>query len=112
MEFVGAAFVVLRLAEIGEDVVETPAGIAKLSPVIEVLRLSADVDQSVDRTGTADNLAARSDDVAIVAYCGFVAPVVAPIGEKPAEAERNVKPWVPVVGAGLQQKHAVEARCS
>src|SRR5580704_19221806 len=115
VEFIGAAFVVLGFAEVGQDVVEAPTRISELSPMIEVIRLSADVDQSVDRTGAADNLAARGDDVAVVAIglrFGLVAPIVTLIGEQPAEAERNVKPRVPVVGACLQQEHAVVARCS
>ena len=33
MKFIRAAFVVFRLAEIGQDVVETPAGIAELPPI-------------------------------------------------------------------------------
>ena len=115
MEFIRAAFVVLRLAEIGQDVVEAPAGIAELPPKVEVLRLSADIDQTVDRTRAAENLAARRDDLAVVATglrLGRVAPVITAIGEKPAEAKRNMKPGMPVVGARLQQQHAVPARRS
>jgi hypothetical protein len=41
---------------------------------------------------------------------GFVAPIVTLIFEKPAEAERDMKPRVPVARARLEQKHAVPAR--
>src|SRR5262245_48555393 len=113
MEFVGAAFVILRLAEIRQNVVKTPAGIAKLPPMVEVLRLAADINQAVDRTGPAENFAARRDDIAVVAFrlrLGLVAPIVTAIDEKPAEAERDMKPRMPIVGARLQQQHAISAR--
>jgi hypothetical protein len=35
--------------------------------MVEILRLSADVDQSIDRTGSTKNLAAWRDDFSIVA---------------------------------------------
>src|SRR5271167_2433866 len=98
MELIRAALVVFRLAEIRQYVVEAPAGIAHLPPLVEVLRLSADIDQSIDRTGAADNFSARRDDLAVVASglrLGRVAPVVAVIAEQPTEAERNMKPRVP-----------------
>src|ERR1700730_12576261 len=95
MELIRAALVGFRLAKIGQDVVEAPAGIAELPPIVEVLSLSADVDQPIDRTGAAENLAARRDDLAIVAFglrLGRVAPIEPAIAEKLAEAERNMQP--------------------
>ena len=55
MELVRAAFVVFCLSKIGQYFIEAPAGIAELSPDVEVLGLSADIDQSVDRTGSTEN---------------------------------------------------------
>jgi hypothetical protein len=42
-----------------QDVVPTPAAIAKLRPVVVILRLAADVDQPVDRRRAAEHAAAR-----------------------------------------------------
>src|SRR5436853_466972 len=78
VEIVGAALVVLGFAEIRQHIVIAPAGVAQLAPVIEVLGLTADVDQSVDRTRSPERLAARRNDIAAVAFClwlGLVAPV-------------------------------------
>src|SRR5438552_12576334 len=42
-----------------QNVVPTPAAIAKLRPVVVILRLAADVDQPVDRRRAAEHAAAR-----------------------------------------------------
>jgi len=73
--------------------------------MVEVLCLAADINQAVDRTGPAENFAARRDDITVVAFrlrLGLVAPIVTAIGEKPAEAEWDMKPRMPIVGARLQ----------
>jgi hypothetical protein len=44
-----AAGLILGAAEIRQHVIERPAGIAELAPVVEVLRLATDIDQAVDR---------------------------------------------------------------
>ena len=62
--FVGAALLVLGPAEIGEHVVIRPASIAELAPQVEILLLSAYVDQPVDRAGAAEHLAARPGQAA------------------------------------------------
>ena len=110
---VGAALVVLGLAEVRQHVLVAPAGVAELAPVVEVLGLAADVDQAVDRARSAEHLAARRDDVAAVALrlrLGLVAPVVALVGEQLAVAERDVQPRMPVARPGLQQQHAMACR--
>ena len=114
VEIVSAALVVLGFAEVRQHVIVAPAGIAELAPVIEVLGLTADVDQSVDRARAAERLAARRDDVAAVTLrlrLGLVAPVVTPVGEQLAVAERNVQPWMAVSGTRLQQQHAMPSGC-
>jgi hypothetical protein len=86
-----------------------------LPPNVEVLRLSADIDQSIDRTGPAENLSARRDDLSVVAFrlrLGHVAPIEPAIAEKLAKTERNMKPRVQVAGSRLQQKNAVPTRRS
>src|SRR6266849_1699882 len=59
VEIVGAALLVLGFLEIGQDVVITPAAVAVLAPAIVILVLAANVKQAVDRTRSAQNLAAR-----------------------------------------------------
>jgi hypothetical protein len=44
-----APLLILGTAEIGQDVVEAPAGIAKLPPMIEIRRLAAEIEQTIDR---------------------------------------------------------------
>ena len=113
VQVVRAALLVLGLAEIGQHVVEAPAGIAELAPVVEVLRLAAHVEQAVDRTRAAQHLAARLDDLAVVELglrLGRVEPVDPAVVEQLAVAERNVNPEMAVVPARLEQQHAMAAR--
>ena len=49
VEFVLAVLLVLRPAEIRQHIVIRPSGIAQLTPQIEILLLSANIDQAVDR---------------------------------------------------------------
>ena len=42
------ALLVLGAPEIRQHILEAPAGIAELSPVIEILRLTADIEQAID----------------------------------------------------------------
>lgn len=115
MPLVGAALVVLRLAEVRQYFLGAPAGVAKLPPVIEVLRLTTNVDEAVDRARTAQHPAARRDDISAVTpglRLGRVAPVEAPVGEQLAVAERNPKPRMATVRARLKQQHAMPPRRS
>ncbi len=61
---VGAAFLVLGAAEIGQHVLIRPAGIAELTPQIEILLLAADVNEPVDRARSAEHFAARPQHAA------------------------------------------------
>jgi len=49
MQRILAACLIFGAAKVGEDILEAPAGIAKLTPMIEVRRLAADVEQPIDR---------------------------------------------------------------
>src|SRR5690242_21674884 len=94
MKLIRAAFVVLCFSKIGQYFLEAPTGIPELPPNVEVLRLSANIDQSIDRTGSTEDPATRGDDPAVVASrlrLGLVAPIESAIVEQPAKAERNVK---------------------
>ena len=64
MVVVGAALLALALAEIGQDVLVAPADVAELAPVIVILALAADVDETVDRRRAAKDLAAWLFDAA------------------------------------------------
>ena len=93
VKFICTTFIIFGLAEVRENVIETPTGIAKLAPVVEILRLSTDVDQSIDRTGSTEDFAAGRDDLPIVALglrLGCVTPIEFVIGEKLAEAQWNM----------------------
>src|SRR3984893_6333026 len=78
VEPIGAARLVLRASEIGQHIVERPAGIAELAPMVEIFGLAADIDHAVDRRRTAEHLAARPEYAAIAGAgvgLGLVPPV-------------------------------------
>ena len=114
VQIVFAALLVLGAAEIGQHVTECPAGVAELAPVVEIFLLAADIEEAVDRARTAQHLAARLDDLAVVELrlrLALVEPIDLGVVEQLGEAERNVDPHVAVVAAGFQEQHAVAARC-
>jgi hypothetical protein len=49
VEIVGLALPIFGFLEVWQHVVPRPAAIAELSPVVEILRLAADIDHPVDR---------------------------------------------------------------
>ena len=107
-----APLLILGAAEVRQYVVEAPAGIAELPPVIEIRRLAAQVEQAVDRARPAQHLAARLDDRPVVELrlrLRGIEPVDSAVGEQLAVAERDVDPEMAVVPARLQQQHAVAA---
>ena len=115
MQVVRAALLVLGAAKIRQHVVEAPARIAELAPMVEVLGLPADIQKPVDRRGPAEYLAARLDDRAAGAFglrLGAVEPVVLGIGEQLGVADRHVDPDVAILAAGFQHQHAMAARCA
>ena len=110
--FVGAALLVLGLLEIGQHVLIAPAGIAALAPAIVILVLAADVQQAVDRTRSAQHLAARLKHLPAVQArlgLGLVHPVDGLFLEQLAVAERHVDPEVGVLRAGFEQQHRMLA---
>ena len=103
---------ILGAAEIRQHIGEAPARIAKLTPVVEILRLPANVKEAVDRRGAAHHLAAWLDDLAAVEL-GFglriVKPVVPRVGEQLGVADRHVDPEIAVLAARFEQQHAMLA---
>src|SRR5947209_16097155 len=81
MQLILAALVILGAAEIRQHIGEAPARIAKLTPVVEILRLPANVKEAVDRRGAAHHLAAWLDDLAAVEL-GFGLRIVKPRSEE------------------------------
>src|SRR3989441_3264353 len=106
---VDAAALVLRLPEVRQEIVETPA---RDRPAVEVLALAADIDQTVDRGGAAENFAARREDAPVVQRrlgLRLVRPVDVGTREQLAVAERHVDPEVGVARPGFEEKHAAAA---
>ena len=106
MKSVGASLLIFSLSEIWQHVVIRPAGIAELAPQIEILALSADIDQAVDRRGTAKNLAARPRDAAIEHLWhrfGLEIPGDLGVVDVAVETGRDVDPRVGVLAACLKQ---------
>ena len=112
MILVGAAYLVLRLLEIGQHVVIAPADIAALPPAVVVLMLATHIEQAVDRARPAQHLAARLKHLP-AAKAGFRFGLVHPVDglflEQFAVAERDVNPDVGVLRPCLQQQHRMPA---
>ena len=109
---IGAALLVFGLLEIGQHVVKAPAGVAVLAPAIVILVLAANIEQAVDRTRSAQHLAARLKHLASVQPrlgLGLVHPVDGLFLEQLAVAERHVDPEIAVLRAGFQQQHRMPA---
>ena len=106
--FVGAPLLVLGALEIGQHLVEGPTGIAELAPMIVVLGLPANVEQSVDGAGATQHFAPRPVDAAIFEPgigLGLVAPVQTRIVHGLEVTDRNVNPRIPVPAACFDEKH-------
>ena len=109
---VGAALLVLRLLEIGQHVVITPADIAALAPAVVILMLAAHVKQAVDRARSAQYFSARLEDLASAQAglrLGLIHPVDGFFLEQLAVADRHVNPDVGVLWARFQQQHRMLA---
>src|SRR5262245_6221427 len=113
MQRILAARLVLGAAKVGQHILEAPAGIAELTPMIEVGRLAAEIEQAVDRARAAQHLPPRLDDLPVVELglrLRRVEPIDLTIGEQLAVAERDVNPDMAVMAARLQQQNAMAAR--
>ncbi|MBB4234746.1 hypothetical protein GGD57_001302 [Rhizobium esperanzae] len=58
VEGIVSSKIFLRLAEIGQHILERPAGIAKLAPRIEIMRISANILSTVENEGPAEHFPA------------------------------------------------------
>ena len=111
--FIGAAFIVLGFAEVGQDGLVVPAFVAELTPLVVIGRVAAHVDHAVDGTGAAQHLAPRLVHGAAVQFLfrfRLELPVHLRVDKGFRIAHRDVDPGVDVLAARLQQQHAVAAR--
>src|SRR5262249_61624779 len=93
VERVGAAALRFRFLEIGQHVRIAPADIAKLAPVVEILPLSADIEQAVDGAAAAQHLAPGLHDISVVELGlgrALIEPVDPRIRKKLTVADGNV----------------------
>ena len=105
-----AARLMLGAPEIRQHVVEAPAGVAELAPMVEILRLAADIEQAVDRGRAAEHLAARLEDHAAVQLrlrFRLVEPIDPRVLEQAPVAERDVDPEMPVARPGFEQNDPI-----
>jgi len=111
VECVGAgpvALVRLGADEVRQHVAVGPAIVAERGPVVVVLRLPADVDESVDRARAAECLAARPVDspaVHVRVRIRVEAPVVPLVPHRLAVADRQMDPDRPIRGPRFEEQH-------
>ena len=60
------ALIILSLAEIGQDIVVTPAVVAEFGPVVEIRPVAADIDHPVHTARSTQHLPARIVEAAVV----------------------------------------------
>src|SRR5271168_3434999 len=107
MGVAAAAAVVLRSDEIRQHALPVPAGISELRPVIVILSLAADGNQSVDRARSAKPSTARPVDLAIVHVglgVGVEPPIIGLVEHGLSIPDRDMDPEVVVLGPSLQQQ--------
>src|SRR5689334_20822937 len=112
VQLVLAPLLILGAAKIRQHVGEAPARIAELAPVIEIFRLPADVQESIDRRRAAQHLAARLDDLTTVKLrlgLGVVEPIVPRVGQQLGEPDRYMDPEIAILAAGFEEQHAMLA---
>jgi hypothetical protein len=108
MVLVRAPFLVLGAHEIGQHLVPGPTGITELAPMIVVLGLTPNVEQSVDSARTAKHFTPWPVDAAIIeSRVGFslVAPIEPRIVHGLEVTDWHVNPWIPVSPARFDEQH-------
>ncbi|MCY1354775.1 hypothetical protein D9M69_411670 [compost metagenome] len=103
------ALVVLRPLEVRQHRVVVPAGVAQALPVVVVPAMAAYIDHAVDRTGAAQDLAARLVAGASVEprlRHGFEGPVMEAFAHHHHHAGWRLDQQLLVTATGLQQANA------
>jgi hypothetical protein len=104
----GAGLPCFLPAEIGQHLGMGPALAPRRGPPVVIAPVAANIGHRVDRRRAADHLAAGALDAPPVESrlrLGEVHPVVQPLFEDAAPADRDLDPRVAVPAAGLQQQH-------
>jgi hypothetical protein len=101
-----AALPVLGAFEERPDLVPAPAAVAELRPVVEILGLAANIDQTIDRARTAEHPAARVEDRAPGGAgigLGMEAPTQGRMIEELHKARWNMNVRAPIPPARFDQ---------
>src|SRR5229473_151737 len=104
-----AAPIAFVTPEIGQQVAIAPAHSTQTFPVIEILMLTANKDQAVDRRRAAEHPAARPDDGAAarrLVRFGDEQPGEPLVVDRSIITDRKLEPEIAVSPARLQQQHA------
>ena len=112
VEFACAAHVVLELAEIGQHVGEAPSGIAERRPMVVIVALAANVDESIDRRRAAQRAPARPIHVAPIHLrlgLGVEAPIQRRMEHRFRVSDRNVDPRIAIARTRFEEQHRVAA---
>src|SRR5690348_3353380 len=107
--FAGPAFPAFLSLEIGQGMSIGPLRQPALGPAVVIAAIAADIAHDIDRGGAADHLAARAFDAAAVeSRLGFreIHPVMQPVREDLAPAERDVDQGIAIPAARFEQHHA------
>jgi hypothetical protein len=102
-----AALLVLGAPEIRQHIVIAPAETAELAPIVEILALPADIDQSVDRAGAAKHFSPRPRDAATIESrhrFSLELPGDLRVIDVAVEPGRDMNPRVRVLAAGLDHE--------
>ena len=109
MQVVATAAVAFVALEVRQHRIPVPTGRALRGPVVVIARVAADVAHRIDRTRTAEHLAARPPQRAVVELRfgrGVVIPVHALLADQLGQARGHVDEGMPVARAGFEQQHA------
>ena len=106
MKVAGTSTIVLGFLEVRQDVIPAPAAVPKLRPVVIILGLSANIDQPVDGTRSAQSTSARPVNLpAVHPFLGFCveAPIVVFVKHCFPVTDRDVDPQVVVFRSGFEK---------
>src|SRR5262249_50477221 len=106
---VGAALLMLGPPKIRQHVVIRPAGVAELTPQIEILTLAANIDETVDRARSTEHPAARPRQPAagqLALRLGLKLPSDLRVVDVAIETGGDMDPWIAVLAAGFQHQDA------
>jgi hypothetical protein len=109
VELVGETFVVLRLAEVRQDAVVSPAFVAEIPPLVVVEPIATDIDHRVDRGAAPERPALRVVHAPVV-QLRLGHGLEAPVDARPCQLREtggHVDQRVPVASPCLEQEHLV-----